>query len=152
MSIGYEARAEIVCGPSLKAVLDRDWDQIGQREEALELVVQVLQAVEAWVQTLEQEEVELAQPALETAKLVKEQDIQFDENRKKPRAHRLILKGVVDQCHRHKVATQLFLELLRVLLSAIWSRRWLSMSSWAFRPPIKTRGLPSSNGTRRLCT
>ena len=49
--VGHEAGAEIVCGSSLKAVLDRDWDQIEQREEALELVVQVLHAVEAWVQT-----------------------------------------------------------------------------------------------------
>ena len=41
--------------------------------------MQVLQAVEEWVQTLEQEERELAQPAVATAKLVKEQDVQLDE-------------------------------------------------------------------------
>ena len=81
-NVGNEAGAEVVCGPSLKAVLDRDWDQVGQREEALDLVLQVLQAVEAWVQTLEQEERELAQPALETAKQVKEQDVQRDEQGK----------------------------------------------------------------------
>ena len=80
--VGHEAGAAIVCGPSLKAALDRDWDQVGQREEALDLVLQVLQAVESWVQTLEQEERELAQPALETAKLVKEQDVQLDEQGK----------------------------------------------------------------------
>jgi hypothetical protein len=39
---GREAEAELVCGPSLKAALDRDWDQVEQQEEALELVVQVL--------------------------------------------------------------------------------------------------------------
>lgn len=44
--VGQEAGAEMVCGST---VLDRDWDQVGQREEALELVVQVLQAVESWV-------------------------------------------------------------------------------------------------------
>jgi hypothetical protein len=49
--VGHEAGAEIVCGSSLKAVLDRDWDLVEQREEALELIVQVLHAVEAWVQT-----------------------------------------------------------------------------------------------------
>lgn len=65
--VGTEVGAEIVCGPSLKAALDRDWDQVGQRKEALELVLQVLQAVESWVQTLEQEEKELAQPALENS-------------------------------------------------------------------------------------
>jgi Transposase domain (DUF772)/Transposase DDE domain len=87
--VGHEAGAEIVCGPSLKAVLDRNWDQIGQREEALELVLQVLQAVESWVQTLEQEERELAQSALETATLVKEQDVQLDEN-----GNASLIKGV----------------------------------------------------------
>jgi transposase len=46
--VGHEAEAELVCGPSLKAALDRDWDQVGQREKALELVLQVLQTVEAW--------------------------------------------------------------------------------------------------------
>lgn len=87
--VGHEAGAEIVCDSSLKAALDRDWDQVGQREEALELVAQVLQAVDTWVQTLGQEERELAQPALETAEQVKEQDIQLDENGK-PR----LIKGV----------------------------------------------------------
>ena len=82
INVGHEAGAEIVCVPSLKAVLDRDWDQVEQREKALELVVRVLHAVEAWVQTLEHEERELAQPALDTAKLVKEQDMQLDENSK----------------------------------------------------------------------
>src|SRR5215469_15100571 len=76
-AVGQEAGAEVVCGPSLKATLDRDWDQVGQREEALELVVQVLQAIESWVQTLEQEERVLAEPALDTAKSVKEQDVQL---------------------------------------------------------------------------
>ena len=87
--VGQEAVAEIVCSSSLKAALDRDWDQVEQREEALDLVVQVLCAVEAWVQTLEFEERALAQPAVDTAKLVQEQDVQLDENNK---AH--LIKGV----------------------------------------------------------
>ena len=87
--IGHEAGAEIVCGPSLKAALDRDWDQVEQRKEALELVVLVLYAVETWVQTLEHEEREIAQPVVDTAKLVQEQDVQLDENNK---AH--LIKGV----------------------------------------------------------
>ena len=49
--VGQEAGAAMVCGTSLKAVLGCDWDQTEQREEALELVLQVLQAVEAWMQT-----------------------------------------------------------------------------------------------------
>src|SRR5438128_6431771 len=65
--VAKEAGAEIVCGTSLKAVLDRDWDQVGQREEALDLVLKVLQAVETWVQTLPSDEEDLAQPGVEIA-------------------------------------------------------------------------------------
>src|SRR5215469_5033669 len=87
--VGHETGAEIVCGPSLKAVLDRDWDRVELREEALELVLQVLQAVESWAQTLEHEERGLAQPALETATVVREQDVQLGENGKAS-----LIKGV----------------------------------------------------------
>lgn len=87
--VGHEAGTQIVCGSSLKAALDRDWDQVEQREEALEPVLQVLQAVEAWVEILKPEEKELAQGSLETAVRVKEQDIELDEGGK---AH--LVKGV----------------------------------------------------------
>ena len=87
--VSHEAGAEIVCSSSLKAALDRDWDQVEQRKEVLDLVVQVLYAVDAWVQTLEHEERELAQPAVDTAKLVQEQDVQLDENHKA-----CLIKGV----------------------------------------------------------
>src|SRR5260370_675520 len=79
VEVAKEAGAAVVCETSLKAALDRDWDQVGQREEALSLVLQVLQAVETWVQTLQQEEADLAQPPLEIAQRVKEQDVQVDE-------------------------------------------------------------------------
>jgi hypothetical protein len=82
VEIGKEAGAEMICTPSLKAALDRDWDQVGQREEALELVLNVLRAVETWVQTLQLEDAQLAQPCLEIARQVKEQDVQVDENGK----------------------------------------------------------------------
>src|SRR5713101_2265553 len=39
VEVGNEAGAEMVCGSSLKAVLDCDWDQVGQREKALGLVL-----------------------------------------------------------------------------------------------------------------
>src|SRR6266581_4324272 len=52
VEVAKEAGAEVVCATSLKAALDRDWDQVGQREEALGLVLDVLQVVERWVQTL----------------------------------------------------------------------------------------------------
>ncbi len=89
VEVGQEARAEVVCGTSLKAMLDRDWDRAEQREEALSLVLNVLQAVETWVQTLQQDEAELAQPSLEIAQQVKGQDVQVDENGK---TH--LIKGV----------------------------------------------------------
>src|SRR5436309_1958245 len=73
--VAEEAGAEMVCGTSLKAVLDRDWDQVGQREEALGLVLKVLQAVETWVQSLSQDEVERAEPYVQIAQQVKEQDV-----------------------------------------------------------------------------
>ena len=79
VEVAQEAGAEVVCETSLKAALDRDWDQLGQREEALSVVLKVLQAVETWVQTLPQEEAYLAQPPLEIAQQVKEQDVQVDE-------------------------------------------------------------------------
>ena len=52
---------------------------MGQREEALSLVLKLLQAVETWVQSLQQEEADLAQPPLAIAQQVKEQDVQVDE-------------------------------------------------------------------------
>ncbi len=50
--VASEAGAELVCGSSLKATLDRDWDQQIQKDEALALVLQVLHTVDAWVQRL----------------------------------------------------------------------------------------------------
>ena len=87
--VAHEAGADLMCGTSLKAALDRDWDQPGQREEALGLVLKVLQTVESWVQTLQQEETELAQPFLEIALQVEEQDVQVDEKGKAS-----LIKGV----------------------------------------------------------
>lgn len=80
VDVGQEAGAELVCGPSLKAVLDRDWDQQRVREEALDLVLQALRAVETWVQTLPQEEADLAQPPLTIAQQVEAQDIETSED------------------------------------------------------------------------
>ena len=82
VEVGHEAGADMTCGTSLKATLDRDWDQRGQQEEALNLVLNVLQTVETWAQTLQRDEVELAEPSLEIARQVKEQDVQVDENGK----------------------------------------------------------------------
>ncbi len=94
VGVAKEAGAAVMCETSLKAALDRDWDQVGQREEALSLVLKVLQAMETWVQTLQQEEADLAQPPLEIAQRVKEQDVQVDEAGKAS-----LIKGVAkDRC------------------------------------------------------
>ena len=78
-----------MCGTSLKAALDRDWDQPGQREEALGLVLKVLQTVETGCRPCQEEETELAQPFLEIARQVEEQDVQVDEKGKAS-----LIKGV----------------------------------------------------------
>jgi hypothetical protein len=88
--VAAEAGAELVCGASLKAALDRDWDQQLQKDEALTLVLQVLQTVETWMQNLtEPEEKTAAQQVLEIAERVQEQDGQIDEKGKA-----VLIKGV----------------------------------------------------------
>jgi hypothetical protein len=89
VEVAQEAGAELVCESSLKAALDRDWDQPQEKEEALTLVLNVLRAVETWVQTLQQEDALLAQPSLLIAQQVEAQDVQVDE---KGRAS--LIKGV----------------------------------------------------------
>jgi hypothetical protein len=84
------AGAELVCGTSLKAALDRDWDQQIQKDEALELVLQVLSMVQAWVETLaDPEENAVAHQGVKIAQQVREQDVQIDEQGKAS-----LIKGV----------------------------------------------------------
>src|SRR6266700_765268 len=81
--VGQEAGAELVCGASLKAALDRDWDQQIQKDEALELILQVLHTVDAWVKTLtDEEDKAVAEPVLAIAKQVEAQDVQINEKGK----------------------------------------------------------------------
>jgi Transposase DDE domain/Transposase domain (DUF772) len=88
--VASEAGAELVCGSSLKAALDRDWDQQLQKDEALALVLQVLHTVDAWVQQLtDQEDKAVADPVLAIAKQVEEQDVQISDKGKVS-----LLKGV----------------------------------------------------------
>jgi hypothetical protein len=89
VEVAKEAGAELICGSSLKATLDCDWDQQIQKDEALALVLNVLQAVETWVQTLQQEDAQLAQSSLSVAQQVKAQDVEIDENGKAS-----LIKGV----------------------------------------------------------
>lgn len=81
--VASEAGAELVCGSSLKAALDRDWDQQVQKDEALTLILQVLHAVTAWAQQLSDlEDKAVANPVLSIAKQVEEQDVQSNEEGK----------------------------------------------------------------------
>jgi hypothetical protein len=72
--VGQEAGQKQSVGPAVIGALDRDWDQHGQREDALNLILNVLQAVENWVQTLQPVEAELAELSLSIARQVKEQE------------------------------------------------------------------------------
>jgi hypothetical protein len=81
--VASEAGAELVCGSSLKAALDRDWDQQVQKDEALTLILQVLHTVNAWAQQLSNlEDKAVADPVLAIAKQVEEQDVQSNEEGK----------------------------------------------------------------------
>ncbi len=46
--MAQEAGAELVCGTSLKAALDRDWDQQREKDEALTLVLPTSSATRWW--------------------------------------------------------------------------------------------------------
>lgn len=88
--VAKEAGAELVYGTSLKAALDRDWDQQQQKDDALTLVLQVLHTVETWVQQLEnQEEKAAAQQIVDIAAQVQEQDVQESSDGKAS-----LIKGV----------------------------------------------------------
>jgi hypothetical protein len=81
--VAQEAGAGLVCGTSLKAALDRDWDQQMQKDEALALVLQVLHMVDTWVKTLaDEEDKAVAEPVLAIAKQVEAQDVQISEKGK----------------------------------------------------------------------
>jgi len=74
-NIAKRAGAEIVSGSSLKAALDRDWDDREAKKEALGTILQTLTQVESWVaaENLETEEV---QKNLQVAKQIETQDVE----------------------------------------------------------------------------
>jgi len=88
-----EAQASLVGGSSLKAALDRDWDDPDQREQALGLVLEALNAVEHWLDTQpEGADAPVVQYSMAAALQVKQQDIEF------PAAGRATLrKGVAKE-------------------------------------------------------
>jgi len=78
--IATEADASLIGGSSLKAALDRDWDDPGERAEALGVVLAVLTTVERWLETKpEGSEEPAVQRSLTAAHQVKQQDVQITE-------------------------------------------------------------------------
>jgi hypothetical protein len=93
VEVAQEAGAQLVCGTSLKAALDRDWDQQMHKDEALALVLQVLHTVDAWVQSLtDPQDKAVAAPVLAIAKQVEKQDVQVNE-----KGEESLIKGVAQE-------------------------------------------------------
>ncbi len=75
-----EADASVLGGSSLKAALDRNWDDPGERAEALAVVLATLTTVERWLETKpEGSEEPAVQRSLAAASQVKQQDVQISE-------------------------------------------------------------------------
>ena len=76
--VAEEAGAEVVAGSSLKAALDLDWDDPAERALALGRILGALEAVEEHLQNggFSSESAEIAAPGMETARRVKEQDVE----------------------------------------------------------------------------
>src|SRR6266568_2284322 len=78
--VAAEAKVPLLSGSSLKAALDRDWDDQEQRQEALQVVLEALTAVEAWLATQPESQQEPAvQWSMKAAVQVKAQDVELSE-------------------------------------------------------------------------
>ncbi len=74
--IASEAGAELLSGSSLKAALDLDWDDPGEQERALAIVLGVLGTIEGWLDTHPAgSEAPAVQESVATAQQVKQQDV-----------------------------------------------------------------------------
>jgi Transposase DDE domain/Transposase domain (DUF772) len=70
----------LVSASSLKAALDRNWDEPQERQEALSIVLAALRAVEDWLQTQPESKADLAvQAHLQTAQQIKAQDVEVSQ-------------------------------------------------------------------------
>lgn len=79
--VAAEAKAEVlVSAGSLKAALDRDWDDPLARQEALAVVLEALSAVESWLQTQPESQADPAvQANMQNAQQIKAQDVELSE-------------------------------------------------------------------------
>jgi len=76
--VAMEAGAPVLGDTSLKAALDVDWDQAEERQHALQMILDALTSVEAWLQQQPEGQAEpTIQDSLQTAHQVQKQDIEF---------------------------------------------------------------------------
>ena len=79
--VATEAKAEVlVSASSLKAALDRNWDDAQERQEALAVVLAALSAVETWLETQPESKADPAvQVHMQSAQQIKAQDVEVSE-------------------------------------------------------------------------
>ena len=79
--VAVEAKAQVlVSGSSLKAALDRNWDDPQERQEALAVVLAALTAVECWLETQPESKADPAvQANMQTAQQIKAQDVELTQ-------------------------------------------------------------------------
>ena len=81
--IATEANASLLGGSSLKAALDRDWDDPEAREQALAVVLETLRTVERWLDSQpEGYDEPVVQYSMTAAQQVKQQDVEWTESGK----------------------------------------------------------------------
>ncbi len=79
--VATAAKAPIVSGSSLKAALDRNWDDPKARQEALAVVLAALTAVESWLETQSESKADPAvQVNLQAAQQIKVQDVEVTQS------------------------------------------------------------------------
>jgi Transposase DDE domain/Transposase domain (DUF772) len=78
--IAKAAEASVLSGSSLKAALDRDWDEPSERAGALAVVLATLDSVERWLESQpEGSEEPTVQQSLAAALQIKQQDVETTE-------------------------------------------------------------------------
>lgn len=71
----------LVSGSSLKAALDRNWDDVRERQESLSVVLAALTAVENWLETQPESKADPAvQAQMQTAQQIKAQDVELTQS------------------------------------------------------------------------
>ena len=79
--VAMAAKAQVlVSGASLKAALDRNWDDLQERHEALSIVLAALSAVETWLETQPESKADPAvQAHMQTAQQIQAQDVELTQ-------------------------------------------------------------------------